>query len=59
MNMEKHFGGLRCTHKKHGVELIGKDEMGQFKTRQAQSYPWEMCERMALMYVDALLERKP
>ena len=37
LNMEKHFGGLRCTHKKHGVELIGKDEMGQFKTKQAQS----------------------
>ena len=49
---------MKCTHAMH-EQLIGLDADGRFKTRRAQSYPPEMCERMAQAFVMAFATRPP
>lgn len=41
-----------CTHKSHAVILSGLDEDGNFRTRQGQTYPPAMCEKIALAFLD-------
>ena len=48
----------KCTHTMH-EQLIGLDADGHFKTRRAQSYPPEMCEKMAQAFVMAFAIRPP
>lgn len=49
---------VKCAHATH-EQLIGLDESGRFKTRRAQSYPPEMCEKMAQAFVIAFAARPP
>ena len=44
------LGNGRCCHKSHDF-LMGLDEHGNFKTRRAQTYPPELCEKLAELYV--------
>ena len=44
------LGNGRCCHKSHDY-LFGLDENGNFKTRQAQTYPSQLCEKIAQLYV--------
>jgi hypothetical protein len=41
-----------CTHTSHAVILSGLDEDGNFRTRQGQTYPPAMCEKIALAFLD-------
>ena len=44
------LGNGRCCHRSHDY-LFGLDENGNFKTRQAQTYPSQLCEKIAQLYV--------
>ena len=44
------LGNGRCCHRSHDY-LFGLDENGNFKTRQAQTYPSPLCEKIAQLYV--------
>ena len=44
------LGNGRCCHQTHDY-LFGLDEHGNFKTRQAQTYPAPLCEKIAELYV--------
>ena len=48
---DKHGNG-RCYHEFH-PSLKGKDSLGHFRTRMAQTYPAEMRERLAQCYVNS------
>ena len=48
-------GGGRCFHQSHEL-LFGLDEEGKFKTRKAQTYPPELCERLARCFVESWKE---
>ena len=51
------YGDGKCRHQSHEL-LFGTDDKGHFKTRQAQTYPPEFCERLALCYVTSWLAGK-
>jgi len=51
------YGNGKCHHQSHEL-LFGTDEQGRFKTRQAQTYPPEFCERLALCFVTSWLAGK-
>jgi hypothetical protein len=51
------YGDGRCRHQTHEL-LYGTDEKGHFKTRQAQTYPPEFCERLALCFIVSWLAGK-
>ena len=48
-------GNGSCHHKSHTV-LLGKDEEGKFHTRRAQTYPPELCEKLAQLFVKGWIE---
>ena len=48
----RHFGGLRCTHKSHGVL------MGSNKTKLAQVWPAQMCARIVQGILDIVRIRR-
>ena len=51
------YGDGKCRHLSHEL-LYGTDEKGHFKTRQAQTYPPEFCERLALCFIVSWLAGK-
>ena len=44
------YGDSSCRHQFHEI-LMGRDEEGRFKTRRAQTYPPQLCEKLAELYV--------
>ena len=55
LDLPGRFGHLRCTHGQH-EGLIGLDEKGRFRTRNAQSYPSDFCKALAASFVSAMSE---
>ena len=51
------LGNGSCCHKTHD-SLFGRDEFGNFKTREAQTYPAPMCEKIAELFVRNWKERQ-
>jgi len=51
------FGDGKCQHQFREL-LFGTDEKGRFKTRQAQTYPPEFCERLAMCFVTSWISGK-
>ena len=51
------YGTGKCYHEMH-EQLYGLDEKGHFKTRRAQTYPPQFCERLAKCYVVSWLKGK-
>jgi len=43
-------GNGDCKHQEH-AQLGGKDEKGKFRTRETQTYPPELCAKLASLYV--------
>ena len=46
-----------CSHAFH-EPLIGLDEQGRFKTRKAQTYPRELCQKLAQCFIDSWKQGK-
>ena len=44
-------GGGKCYHKTHAM-LCGLDEEGKFMTRRAQTYPPQLCEKLAQCFIE-------
>jgi len=53
------FREAECPHSVHGQVLVGRDEAGEFKTRQAQAYPPPFCREIAEMHLTAWERRQP
>ena len=47
-----------CNHKTHAASLCGKDDAGYFRSRMAQAYPSELCEMMATIHVESMIQAK-
>lgn len=45
------FGDRVCVHARHDPRIGRSEASGSFRTRQAQSYPEEVCLQVALMFV--------
>ena len=48
--------GQCCNHGGH-APLIGQDPTGAFKTKSAQAYPEELCEKLAEGILKAMLQK--